>query len=144
GPPSGKRGRTKPLVGTTFGEAWPDEAARRSNLRGDLRAPPVVRDHLPRSPSRRARGVAAPHRRARGPAPAQPSVPHRHAVDRDPGRDAPYPVRTRRRTFRRCRRIMTWVILFIAGLLEVVWAVGLKYTEGFSRLVPSIVTAAAL
>lgn len=39
---------------------------------------------------------------------------------------------------------MTWVILFTAGLLEVVWAVGLKYTEGFSRLVPSIVTAAAL
>jgi len=32
---------------------------------------------------------------------------------------------------------MTWMILILAGLLEVVWAVGLKYTEGFSRLWPS-------
>ncbi|VFS92461.1 Quaternary ammonium compound-resistance protein sugE [Kluyvera cryocrescens] len=30
---------------------------------------------------------------------------------------------------------MSWIILFVAGLLEVVWAVGLKYTHGFSRLV---------
>src|SRR5690606_11773030 len=37
-----------------------------------------------------------------------------------------------------------WVILFIAGLLEVGWAVGLKYTEGFSRLWPSIGTLAAI
>lgn len=37
---------------------------------------------------------------------------------------------------------MSWFILFIAGLLEVVWAVGLKYTHGFSRLVPSVVTIA--
>ena len=33
---------------------------------------------------------------------------------------------------------MSWMILILAGLLEVVWAVGLKYTEGFSRLWPSI------
>ncbi|MEA7187946.1 SMR family transporter, partial [Salmonella enterica subsp. enterica serovar Virginia] len=33
---------------------------------------------------------------------------------------------------------MSWIILLIAGLLEVVWAVGLKYTHGFSRLTPSI------
>jgi quaternary ammonium compound-resistance protein SugE len=39
---------------------------------------------------------------------------------------------------------MTWALLFIAGLLEVVWAVGLKYTEGFTRLAPSLVTGAAL
>ncbi len=32
---------------------------------------------------------------------------------------------------------MSWIILVIAGLLEVVWAVGLKYTHGFSRLTPS-------
>ncbi|VDZ96440.1 SugE protein [Salmonella enterica subsp. enterica] len=31
---------------------------------------------------------------------------------------------------------MSWIILLIAGLLEVVWAVGLKYTHGFSRLTP--------
>ncbi|SRN32248.1 quaternary ammonium compound-resistance protein SugE [Shigella flexneri] len=31
---------------------------------------------------------------------------------------------------------MSWIILVIAGLLEVVWAVGLKYTHGFSRLMP--------
>ncbi len=35
---------------------------------------------------------------------------------------------------------MSWIILLIAGLLEVVWAVGLKYTHGFSRLTPSIIT----
>jgi quaternary ammonium compound-resistance protein SugE len=39
---------------------------------------------------------------------------------------------------------MNWVILFIAGLLEVCWAVGLKYTEGFSRLWPSVGTLAAM
>ena len=39
---------------------------------------------------------------------------------------------------------MAWVWLTLAGLLEVVWAVGLKYTEGFTRLVPSVVTAAAM
>jgi quaternary ammonium compound-resistance protein SugE len=35
---------------------------------------------------------------------------------------------------------MAWVLLFIAGLLEIGWAVGLKYTEGFTRLVPSVLT----
>jgi len=35
---------------------------------------------------------------------------------------------------------MAWLLLLIAGLLEVGWAVGLKYTEGFTRLVPSILT----
>ena len=39
---------------------------------------------------------------------------------------------------------MSWFILFIAGLLEVVWAVGLKYTHGFSRLVPSVITIVAM
>ncbi|MBA3928373.1 quaternary ammonium compound-resistance protein SugE [Pseudoxanthomonas japonensis] len=38
---------------------------------------------------------------------------------------------------------MAWVYLVLAGLLEVVWAVGLKYSEGFSRLVPSVITAVA-
>jgi quaternary ammonium compound-resistance protein SugE len=37
-----------------------------------------------------------------------------------------------------------WLILFIAGLCEVGWAVGLKYTEGFSRLGPSVVTLVAM
>jgi quaternary ammonium compound-resistance protein SugE len=32
---------------------------------------------------------------------------------------------------------MAWIYLFIAGLLEIAWAIGLKYTEGFSRLWPS-------
>jgi len=35
---------------------------------------------------------------------------------------------------------MTWIILILAGLFEVVWAVGLKYTHGFTRLVPSVIT----
>lgn len=39
---------------------------------------------------------------------------------------------------------MSWVLLFIAGLLEVGWAIGLKYTEGFTRLWPSVGTAAAM
>jgi quaternary ammonium compound-resistance protein SugE len=39
---------------------------------------------------------------------------------------------------------MTWLILFCAGLLEVVWAVGLKYTDGFTRWGPSAVTLAAM
>ena len=37
-----------------------------------------------------------------------------------------------------------WIVLFIAGLCEVGWAVGLKYTEGFSRLAPSVATLAAM
>lgn len=36
---------------------------------------------------------------------------------------------------------MAWMILFLAGLFEVVWAIGLKYSAGFTRLAPSIVTA---
>ena len=39
---------------------------------------------------------------------------------------------------------MAWVILVIAGLFEIGWAVGLKYTEGFTRLWPTLGTAAAL
>ena len=35
-------------------------------------------------------------------------------------------------------------ILFVAGLFEVGWAIGLKYTEGFTRLVPSLLTVAAM
>ena len=35
---------------------------------------------------------------------------------------------------------MAWIYLFIAGLFEIGWAVGLKYTDGFTRLWPSIVT----
>ncbi len=36
---------------------------------------------------------------------------------------------------------MNWVFLGIAGLLEIAWAIGLKYTEGWTRLVPSLITA---
>ncbi|WP_407164827.1 quaternary ammonium compound efflux SMR transporter SugE [Bradyrhizobium sp. ORS 111] len=39
---------------------------------------------------------------------------------------------------------MAWAILFTAGLLEIGWAIGLKYTDGFSRLVPSALTLAAM
>ncbi len=39
---------------------------------------------------------------------------------------------------------MAWFALIIAGMLEIGWAVGLKYTEGFTRLWPSVGTAAAL
>jgi quaternary ammonium compound-resistance protein SugE len=39
---------------------------------------------------------------------------------------------------------MAWIVLVIAGLFEVGWAVGLKYTEGFTRLWPSVGTIAAM
>jgi len=39
---------------------------------------------------------------------------------------------------------MAWVTLFIAGLCEVGWAIGLKYTEGFTRLWPTLGTVAAM
>ena len=39
---------------------------------------------------------------------------------------------------------VAWLWLVAAGLLEIVWAVGLKYSEGFSRLGPSAVTVAAM
>ncbi|MFI8318354.1 quaternary ammonium compound efflux SMR transporter SugE [Kosakonia cowanii] len=39
---------------------------------------------------------------------------------------------------------MSWFILVIAGLLEVVWAIGLKYTHGFTRITPSIITVVAM
>lgn len=39
---------------------------------------------------------------------------------------------------------MAWIYLFVAGLFEVAWAIGLKYTEGFSRLAPSLLTLAAM
>ena len=37
-----------------------------------------------------------------------------------------------------------WIVLLVAGLCEIVWAVGLKYTEGFTRLIPSAWTLAAM
>lgn len=39
---------------------------------------------------------------------------------------------------------MAWICLLFAGLLEVVWAVGLKYTQGFTKLYPSIITIGAM
>ncbi len=39
---------------------------------------------------------------------------------------------------------MAWLLLFSAGLLEVVWSLGLKYTEGFTRPLPSIITGLAI
>jgi quaternary ammonium compound-resistance protein SugE len=39
---------------------------------------------------------------------------------------------------------MAWIWLSAAGLLEIVWAIGLKYTEGFTRLWPSVATLAAM
>ncbi|UVL79769.1 quaternary ammonium compound efflux SMR transporter SugE [Pseudomonas putida] len=39
---------------------------------------------------------------------------------------------------------MSWIILFFAGLFEVGWAVGLKYTDGFSKPIPTVLTVAAM
>ena len=39
---------------------------------------------------------------------------------------------------------MPWLLLFIAGLFEIGWAIGLKYTEGFTRPLPPILTLASM
>jgi len=39
---------------------------------------------------------------------------------------------------------MAWVVLFIAGICEIGWAVGLKYTDGFTRLWPTVFTGVSL
>lgn len=39
---------------------------------------------------------------------------------------------------------MSWILLVLAGLLEIGWAIGLKYTEGFTRLWPTLGTVAAM
>lgn len=39
---------------------------------------------------------------------------------------------------------MAWVLLFFAGLFEIGWATGLKYTDGFTRLTPSLLTGASM
>ncbi|XXX73597.1 quaternary ammonium compound efflux SMR transporter SugE [Sorangium sp. So ce134] len=39
---------------------------------------------------------------------------------------------------------MSWLLLFLAGLLEVCWAIGLKYTQGFTRPLPTALTIAAI
>ena len=39
---------------------------------------------------------------------------------------------------------MAWSLLFVAGLLEIGWAIGLKYTEGFTRLMPSVLTLGSM
>lgn len=40
--------------------------------------------------------------------------------------------------------MMNWIVLLIAGLLEVGWAIGLKYSDGFTRLWPSVFTVASM
>lgn len=37
-----------------------------------------------------------------------------------------------------------WLLLMVAGLFEVAWVIGLKYTDGFTRLIPSLLTAVAV
>lgn len=39
---------------------------------------------------------------------------------------------------------MDWLMLFLAGILETTWAVGLKYSHGFTRFWPGVLTAAAM
>jgi quaternary ammonium compound-resistance protein SugE len=39
---------------------------------------------------------------------------------------------------------MAWILLLVAGLLEIGWAMGLKYSDGFTRPLPSVLTAAAI
>jgi quaternary ammonium compound-resistance protein SugE len=39
---------------------------------------------------------------------------------------------------------MPWILLILAGLLEIGWAIGLKYTEGFTRLLPTVLTVSAM
>ncbi|ASW06706.1 MULTISPECIES: quaternary ammonium compound efflux SMR transporter SugE [unclassified Rhizobium] len=39
---------------------------------------------------------------------------------------------------------MAWFLLFLAGLFEIGWAVGLKYTDGFTRLMPTVLTVISM
>ena len=39
---------------------------------------------------------------------------------------------------------MAWTMLFVAGLLEIGWAIGLKYTDGFTKLTPSVLTIVSM
>lgn len=39
---------------------------------------------------------------------------------------------------------MAWILLFFAGLFEVGWAIGLKYTEGFTKIGPTVLTVASM
>src|SRR5262249_10501104 len=57
-------------------------------------------------------------------------------------RDLPLPVGTTPPLTPGC--VMAWVYLFLAGLFEVGWAVGLKYSEGFTRLWPAAFTAVSM
>lgn len=65
----------------------------------------------------------------------------------DLGRRLPVATRSRRKSFgvwllewEDLIRPMPWIWLIVAGLLEIAWAVGLKYTDGFAKLWPSVVT----
>jgi quaternary ammonium compound-resistance protein SugE len=40
--------------------------------------------------------------------------------------------------------VMAWALLIIAGLFEIGWAIGLKYTEGFTRITPTVLTVASM
>lgn len=40
--------------------------------------------------------------------------------------------------------LMSWLLLLLAGLFEVAWAIGLKYTDGFSRPLPTLLTAVSV
>ena len=40
--------------------------------------------------------------------------------------------------------VVAWIILLIAGMLEIGWAIGLKYSDGFSKPLPSVLTVAAM
>lgn len=57
---------------------------------------------------------------------------------------APGPGRDKMPLLRSARWRLAWFLLIVAGLLEVGWAIGLKYTEGFTRLWPSVLTGAAI
>lgn len=39
---------------------------------------------------------------------------------------------------------MAWFILLVAGIFEVIWAIGMKYTENFTKLVPTVITVAGM
>jgi quaternary ammonium compound-resistance protein SugE len=39
---------------------------------------------------------------------------------------------------------MDWLALFVAGIFEIAWAIGLKYTEGFTKFIPSVFTGSAM
>src|SRR5690606_30278000 len=116
--------RRRPAAGVRRGRFREDDRQRRGSVPG--RNPRLSRSRF--SPD------SARHR------PASPVSDSRGGI---PGRGAPYPV-PRQDGAEGFFMTTAWTLLVTAGLLEIVWAVGLKSTNGFTRPLPSLAVGLAI